>query len=238
NLSVTYDYSSIMHYGTTDGTWFEWFPTISSTKYKLFEFMMRQNKNMTFNDFKQINLLYCNKCNWLDMVDKKYKTTEKSRKWSKCYFGGYPDHRHDNCKKCICPKGYTGDMCRKVVESNKKDCNRTFFWAYDKRRWYMVYGAKKCFVLFKSDPKKKVKLMIAEAHARNSRPCTEDIGHQVKYLKDRGNTGLLICNNNYDTINVTSEGHAILLYYNGNRSNDYLIAGYQAVDSSTPTSVS
>uniref|UniRef100_A0A0N5CHK0 Metalloendopeptidase n=1 Tax=Strongyloides papillosus TaxID=174720 RepID=A0A0N5CHK0_STREA len=237
NLSVTYDYSSIMHYGTTDGTWFEWFPTITAKKYKLFEFMMRQNKNMTFNDFKQINLLHCVKCNWVDMLYKKYEKKYERAKWGKCYFGGYPDYRHKNCKKCICPKGYTGDKCGHVEKSNEKNCNGTFLWAFNHRKWYTVYGIRKCFVLFKSANNQKVKLMIAEAHARNLRPCTEDYAHQVKYLKDKGNTGLLICNNNYDTINVTSEGYTILLYYNGQRPNDYFIAAYQSVSSHLPTAV-
>uniref|UniRef100_A0A0K0FES2 Metalloendopeptidase n=1 Tax=Strongyloides venezuelensis TaxID=75913 RepID=A0A0K0FES2_STRVS len=115
NYSTHYDYGSIMHYNSYEFSTSYWRKVLTSKIHTEYDRMMGQRSYMTFNDYKKINLLYCSKCN---------KTGEKDKGKVVCLNGGYVDYK--NCSRCICPFGYTGDLCSEIMKSDER-CNKTTF---------------------------------------------------------------------------------------------------------------
>ena len=60
--------------------------------------------------------------------------------------------------------------------------------------------------------------------------CTEDVSHQIKYLRDKGTTGLLLCSWHRKTINITSESSSVFTFFNGNSNNAFIQFGFREVD--------
>ncbi|CEF59723.1 Astacin-like metalloendopeptidase [Strongyloides ratti] len=215
NYSTSYDFSSLMHYGpyAFSTFWKEVFG-YKVTESKLepeYDLMMGQSKKMTFNDYKQINLCYCNWCNWVkNETGKRIQPTETT---TSCKNGGYPDF--NNCSRCICPTGYTGDLCDKIIKSDEK-CGPTFFNVNKTGIPIILQGQMNCYVFLKTDNGKKIILQLTYVNAPyNGNICTEDIAYQVKYRKDKGATGLLLCGHHWRYITLTSESNSILLFYKG-----------------------
>ncbi|CEF59727.1 Astacin-like metalloendopeptidase [Strongyloides ratti] len=215
NYSTSYDFSSLMHYGPYDfSTVFSYifgYKTIESKLEREYDWMMGQRKKMTFNDYKQINLCYCNLCNWVK--NETGKRIKKKNDESLCKNGGYPDF--NNCNKCICPTGYTGDYCKDIIQSDK-NCGPTSFNVNETGIPIILQGEMNCYVFLKAEKEKKIKLQITYVNAPyNGNICTEDIAYQVKYRKDKGATGLLLCGHHSRVITLTSESNSILLFYKG-----------------------
>uniref|UniRef100_A0A0K0DS58 Metalloendopeptidase n=1 Tax=Strongyloides stercoralis TaxID=6248 RepID=A0A0K0DS58_STRER len=148
NYSVFYDYASLMHYGRYDfGSFWKWlfgYPVMESKLYQQYTYMMGQHEKVTFNDYKQINLVHCNWCSWV-----KNDTGERIDKSSnKCRNNGYPDFR--NCSKCICPTGYTGDNCGKIIDSSS-DCGDTSFTANETTRTILLGRKMNCYIEIKPE---------------------------------------------------------------------------------------
>ncbi|CEF59722.1 Astacin-like metalloendopeptidase [Strongyloides ratti] len=215
NYSTFYDFSSLMHYGPyAFSTYFRYlfgYKTIESKLEREYDWMMGQRKKMTFNDYKQINLCYCNSCNWVNnTTGRRTKPTDTT---TLCKNGGYPDFK--NCSKCICPTGYTGDLCDKIVTSDKK-CGPTFFNVNKTGIPIILKGKMNCYIFLKTKNGKKISLQITYVNAPyNEDVCTEDIAYQIKYRKDKGATGLLLCGHHSRVITLKSETNSILLFYKG-----------------------
>uniref|UniRef100_A0A0N5C2W8 Metalloendopeptidase n=1 Tax=Strongyloides papillosus TaxID=174720 RepID=A0A0N5C2W8_STREA len=245
NFSVYYDYSSIMHYEQYDFTngWWLWYryPVLESTLHPAYNRMMGQRLKMTFNDYKKLNFAYC-RCK----QPKKERKEERKKKGGKkknknedkkiegglqiaanCLNSGYPDYR--NCSKCICPFGYTGDFCDKIMTSDTK-CNKTTFNVNETLYKYWIAGPEKCFFFLVTKPEKKIELNIYYSSAPYRSICTEDVSHQIKYLKDKGTTGLLLCSWQRNVINLKSENNSVLIYFNGNSNNALIQFGFKQVD--------
>uniref|UniRef100_A0A0N5CFV5 Metalloendopeptidase n=1 Tax=Strongyloides papillosus TaxID=174720 RepID=A0A0N5CFV5_STREA len=239
NFSISYDYSSIMHYEQFDFTngllfWW-WYPVLESRLHPAYNRMMGQRLKMTFNDYKKLNLAYC-KCNQTEKKEtKKKEVTKKKEKKKKgpengirCRNGGYI--ASSNSSKCICPFGYTGNFCNETIKSDK-NCNGTTFNVTTKDiKTHWIAGSYKCFFSFVTEKRKKIQLGIYQSYAPYSKICTEDISHQIKYLKDKGTTGILLCSWRSDVINVTSEDNSALIYFNGNSNNAFMQFGFKQVD--------
>lgn len=112
-FNVPYDFNSIMHYGykevTRNGK-----PTIvPKDKYKYYSLNMGQRNELSFFDAQMINAAYnCSKsC-----------SSQKLKK--KCKRGGYQDP--NNCHKCKCPPGFTGDFCEEIAPSKNMFCGGEF----------------------------------------------------------------------------------------------------------------
>ncbi|CEF59720.1 Astacin-like metalloendopeptidase [Strongyloides ratti] len=215
SYSTSYDFSSLMHYGPyTFSTVFSYvfgYKTIESKLEREYDLMMGQSKKMTFNEFKQINLCYCNWCNWVN--NETGRRTQQTGTTALCKNGGYPDF--NNCSRCICPTGYTGDLCDKIIESDE-NCGPTSFYVNETGIPIILKGQMNCYFFFLAEKAKKITLQITYVNAPyNGYICTEDIAYQVKYRKDKGATGLLLCGHHSRVITLTSETNSILLFYKG-----------------------
>uniref|UniRef100_A0A0N5BDK6 Metalloendopeptidase n=1 Tax=Strongyloides papillosus TaxID=174720 RepID=A0A0N5BDK6_STREA len=186
NFSIYYDYASIMHYGQYDFATRRNTPVLKSNLHSEYDRMMGQRLYMTFNDYKQLNLAHCCKCNIKKTKEKKGKgkkgqkgQKEKKKNRNPCFNGGYLDFR--DCKKCICPLGYTGSDCNNIAQSDKS-CGDTTYKVTKNLYKYGLLGEKKCFVFLLAEEGKKIEITVYYAHARSRKICTEDVSHQIKYL--------------------------------------------------------
>ncbi|KAK5982554.1 Zinc metalloproteinase [Trichostrongylus colubriformis] len=96
NYNITYDYGSLMHYGATSS---------SVDKGRL---------TMVPNDIQYTETLGSPFIGYYDllMINRYYNCTDKCKgKEPKCQNNGFANPR--NCKKCVCPSGYGGDLCEK-----------------------------------------------------------------------------------------------------------------------------
>ncbi|CEF59728.2 Astacin-like metalloendopeptidase [Strongyloides ratti] len=215
NYSTSYDFSALMHYGPYDFSTF-WkgifgYKVIESKLEREYDLMMGQRKKMTFNEYKQINLCYCNSCNWVNNTTG--KRIRKTASTTSCKNGGYPDF--NDCSKCICPTGYTGNFCEKIITSDEK-CGPTSFNVNKTGTPIILQDKMNCYIFLKADSNKKISLQITYVNApHNGDTCTEDIAYQVKYRKDKGATGLLLCGHHQKFITLKSESNSILLFYKG-----------------------
>uniref|UniRef100_A0A0K0EIX9 Metalloendopeptidase n=1 Tax=Strongyloides stercoralis TaxID=6248 RepID=A0A0K0EIX9_STRER len=135
NYSTTYDYASIMHYDQyAFGSWWYWFigrPVIRPKLHVQYSRMMGQRKCGSVD----------NKTNQLNFTVK-----------PKCRNGGYLDF--NNCSKCICPTGYTGDLCRETISSDSECGNTTF--KVNKTRTQLIFKDKRnCYISLKANKTKK-----------------------------------------------------------------------------------
>ncbi|KAL6743369.1 hypothetical protein Aduo_016414 [Ancylostoma duodenale] len=94
NYGMTYDFGSIMHYGATSAS-------------------PQQKTTMVAYDTKYQRTMGSHLLSFLDlsMMNEHYKCKEKCPKSTsaQCKNGGFPNPR--NCKICICPSGFGGDVC-------------------------------------------------------------------------------------------------------------------------------
>uniref|UniRef100_A0A0K0F050 Metalloendopeptidase n=1 Tax=Strongyloides venezuelensis TaxID=75913 RepID=A0A0K0F050_STRVS len=219
SFSTQYDFGSIMQYGPYEYAFFFWRKVLSSKLHKAYEGMMGQRSYMTFNDHKKINLLYCYGNNFFESWE------EQERKGS-CLNNGYIDYK--NSSRCICPFGYTGDLCSEIMKSDER-CNTTTFIANSTMFYHWIAGPYKCFFHIQASEGKKIELGIYMSYSPYRSVCTQDISHQVKYLEDKGTTGLLLCSWRNDKIQVTSESNTVLIYFNGNENNAFIQFGFKEV---------
>ncbi|KAK2177796.1 hypothetical protein NP493_579g00015 [Ridgeia piscesae] len=102
DMSVPYDYGSVMHYAATElsiGRLHAIEP-----KNPLYLKTMGQRVGLSFFDAKLANLAYCkDKCAGV-------------KPHVRCYRGGYRDP--NNCRKCKCPEGFGRSQCRRPARAN------------------------------------------------------------------------------------------------------------------------
>uniref|UniRef100_A0A0K0EAZ9 Metalloendopeptidase n=1 Tax=Strongyloides stercoralis TaxID=6248 RepID=A0A0K0EAZ9_STRER len=225
NYSTAYDYSAIMHYAPYDfSTFWRWafgYPVIKSKLFWEHSRMMGQRKKMTYNEYKRINLCHCNWCNWVDnSTGKRIKlhTTECKNNFK-------------NCGKCVCPTGYTRDDCRKIIPSDK-ECGITNYTVNITLSSLVFQGKKKCYIFLKTEINtSKIQLAILRAYAPyESDICTEDVGFQFKYMKDKGTTGLLLCGSYLYDIVLKSESNSVLIFYHGKDRDSFLSISFKQID--------
>ncbi|CEF59714.1 Astacin-like metalloendopeptidase [Strongyloides ratti] len=230
NYSTYYDYAALMHYSqfafaTFWSSFFGW-PVIESKLEREYSWMIGQRKKMTFNEFKQINLFYCNWCNWID--NKTGLLIKNNDYQTLCKNGGYPDYK--NCSKCICPTGYTGDLCDYIIKSDT-ECGKTNFDVNTTETSIVLNDKMTCYFSLKAKNSKKVLLKVTYVNAPYKESiCTEDTGYQVKYRKDKGATGLLLCGHHSRLIILKSESNDILLFYRGESGHSFMHFTFKEVD--------
>uniref|UniRef100_A0A0K0EGS0 Metalloendopeptidase n=1 Tax=Strongyloides stercoralis TaxID=6248 RepID=A0A0K0EGS0_STRER len=241
NYSTAYDYSALMHYAPYDfATFWKWafgYPVISPRLSWQYSRMMGQRKKMTFNEYKRINLCYCNWCNWADNITgkviKNYKNNKDNKKTKNniadCRNGGYPDFR--NCSKCLCPTGYTGNLCDKIMPSDEKCGKDTKFQVNNTGASLILQGKMNCNIFLQAENKKTIELNIMYVNAPyKNKICTEDVGYQFKYRKDKGATGLLLCGTYIQNTIVTSESDSILVMYKGDSDHSLLTLFFKQIN--------
>uniref|UniRef100_A0A0K0EGS2 Metalloendopeptidase n=1 Tax=Strongyloides stercoralis TaxID=6248 RepID=A0A0K0EGS2_STRER len=211
NYPTYYDYSTLMHYEPYSFSTF-WsrlfgYPVIKSTLNRQYSRIMGQRRKMTFNEYKRINLCYCNKCYWVD------NRTDN----------GYPDYQ--NCSNCICPTEYTGKVCDKIMPSDKQCGNITTFNATNYVSSLVFTNKMKCYILLKAKNKSKkiyLSIMYANTSYKDTK-CTED-------MKDKETTGLLLCETHIKNMKLKSEARSILVFYRGESGHSLLAIAFKQID--------
>uniref|UniRef100_A0A0N4ZAB4 Metalloendopeptidase n=1 Tax=Parastrongyloides trichosuri TaxID=131310 RepID=A0A0N4ZAB4_PARTI len=208
-FGIHYDYGSIMHYSGR----------LSEISNKLlmkvknikpFQKMMGQIDMFSFNDIKLINLYYCSK--------------ECSMSQHKCKNGGYL-HWY-LCGQCICPKGYYGSDCGYFKSSFTHRCGSDNLYATDHLKTIHARGMIECSYRIKSTSNTKLWIYVVKVNTKKRSVCSENYGFQIKYLNDKGTTGLCLCGE-YEKISITSEGPEVYIRYCGLENSNYFLLKYQ-----------
>uniref|UniRef100_A0A0N4Z7K0 Metalloendopeptidase n=1 Tax=Parastrongyloides trichosuri TaxID=131310 RepID=A0A0N4Z7K0_PARTI len=205
-----YDFGSAMHYPFTSYG-------INNTGIlmpKIYEYknMMGQRYEMTFNDYKKINLHYCGK---------------KCKRWkTKCFNSGYRNPK--NCGKCICPNGYKGRKCT-LLKPQEPGCGRRDkFTMKNVTSIIMVSGVKNCTFRIRTSKENRIRINITNAKFNKKIPCYINMGLEIKYDKDKGATGLCLCGP-HDEIVLTSSLNEVLVFYTGKRDTNMATISYEEV---------
>uniref|UniRef100_A0A0K0FSA6 Tolloid-like protein 2 (inferred by orthology to a human protein) n=1 Tax=Strongyloides venezuelensis TaxID=75913 RepID=A0A0K0FSA6_STRVS len=145
---------------------------------------------------------------------------------SSCQNSGYV--HYNNNGSCICPFGYTGKFCNEIMKSDER-CNTTTFNATSTVFYYWIAAYYDCYFHIKAGEGKKIELTIYMSNSPYRSICTQDISHQIKYLENKGTTGLLLCSWRYWPIQVKSESNTVLIYFNGDDNNAFIQFGFKEV---------
>uniref|UniRef100_A0A0N5C162 Astacin domain-containing protein n=1 Tax=Strongyloides papillosus TaxID=174720 RepID=A0A0N5C162_STREA len=205
--TTDFDFSSIMLLKPYFGNSPRHNPTYVSNVYPHYEYQFTNNDKFSFNDYKRLNLLYCeNQC------PKKL-----------CANYGY----HGNsCETCKCVFPFTGKDCKSFYKRSKDCSGNIAIIAKPKPIGKRLKNVPdKCYYIIKSDnSKKKVKFTIKKFFTKKPGSCEI----LIKYRKDKGAEGLLIRRNVYNLSLPALSNNVIVTYFSKDPENE-LVIGYQEV---------
>uniref|UniRef100_A0A0N4ZLZ2 Metalloendopeptidase n=1 Tax=Parastrongyloides trichosuri TaxID=131310 RepID=A0A0N4ZLZ2_PARTI len=215
NLRVRYDYGSVMHYGS--GHYSKGGKDSIFVKHiEPFNKVIGRGSAYSFSDIKKINKLYCN-------------LSCESGFGSNCANGGY-HYNGKSCLHCICPKNFKEYTCRKIqFFKDKKICNETEQNATEKIKEIHEFGKKTCLFLIKASKGHRVRIKLSRVKTKDIGVCEEGQGLEIKYLKDKGITGLALCGFYHD-IEIVSEGEEVYVEYNGLENDNLFSLEYKEVE--------
>uniref|UniRef100_A0A0N5C2U8 Zinc metalloproteinase n=1 Tax=Strongyloides papillosus TaxID=174720 RepID=A0A0N5C2U8_STREA len=211
DYGLSYDYTSIMHYGATlfsiNGQ-----PTTvpNDNNYKM---SMGVGDQASFLDYKFLNLHYCGRvCN----------TRLQCSNW------GYIDP--NSCTRCKCPKGFDGQFCEKVAVM-PGDCGQPAFKATSSIQEINVKGFKNCYFAVSAPQGQRIafKLVFSYISPGYVEACTIQNSVEFKYYKDKSITGARFCLKDMETVRVTQNNY-LLIAYNSNRSDNEATILYKAIN--------
>uniref|UniRef100_A0A0N4ZZL0 Metalloendopeptidase n=2 Tax=Parastrongyloides trichosuri TaxID=131310 RepID=A0A0N4ZZL0_PARTI len=195
---TSYEYGSLTHpnktYYSLNGE-----PTLEANISE-YGHMMGQEYNITFNDVKLINYLYC------------YNNCSLRGKQS-CENGGYPNP--NNCKECLCPDGFEGKHCEKLINNEIHKCVNTTLIAGKNLSYIMLHSDAKCKYNITSRNDQKIEIYLANCTVASKDLCFNDNGIEVKHLKDPGTKGLCLTRELSKPISLTSESNKAFVFYSG-----------------------
>uniref|UniRef100_A0AAF5DGT4 Zinc metalloproteinase n=1 Tax=Strongyloides stercoralis TaxID=6248 RepID=A0AAF5DGT4_STRER len=197
-----YDYGSTMHYH---------YKSFSKNKkqtmlptFPLYLHTMGMDEKMSFLDVKLLNSHYCK--------DKCYNKLS-------CENGGYQDP--NNCKICKCIKGFKGSTCSELPQP-KKECGDTVLYDISKNpQKIIVNGTKRCLYHIKTDQGKRIKVEIKylKYFPIKKYTCQKRNSLEIKYLKDKAQTGAFFCNA-IENLKFDSKNHHVIIHHRSqNESN-------------------
>uniref|UniRef100_A0A0K0E581 Metalloendopeptidase n=1 Tax=Strongyloides stercoralis TaxID=6248 RepID=A0A0K0E581_STRER len=162
--------------------------------------------------------------NWCNWVQNGTNYRHPNRNIS-CENSGYPDFR--NCSRCLCPTGYTGDLCDNVIQSDSV-CGNTTFIAKENVTTLIYNNKMNCYITIEAPQSRTIEITILYVNAPyRDKICTEDIAYQFKYRKDRGATGLLLCGHHQKHMKLNSETNTSLVFYKGIELHSLLVFQYK-----------
>uniref|UniRef100_A0A0N4Z8G0 Metalloendopeptidase n=1 Tax=Parastrongyloides trichosuri TaxID=131310 RepID=A0A0N4Z8G0_PARTI len=203
-INVSYDYGSALHYSNNYMSKNN--ESVLKSKHQDFHSsnlddyynkMLGQQYELSFNDLKIINKLYSGDNSY-------YENTT-------CYNDGYIRPYYRNC---LCPNGFTGWSCNET-EPNTEGCkqNNTLE-AKEEIQKLKMSGKENCTYLISSKPGRRIQIILASVKTKEKIPCYQKMGLEVKYVKDKGATGLCLCGR-YRNINIISEDNKVMIQYTG-----------------------
>uniref|UniRef100_A0A0N4ZL43 Metalloendopeptidase n=1 Tax=Parastrongyloides trichosuri TaxID=131310 RepID=A0A0N4ZL43_PARTI len=188
-FNVSYDYASVMHYSRNAAAKKNT-NTFKAKNIEPYTYMMGQREEMTFNDVKLLNLYYC------------LKDCKNSR--IQCQNGAYPNWK--TCADCICPKGYSGTFCDTVTPL-EGTCSKIDLIATQHQTELAENGVKNCNYRIKKPEDYTIYIKIDFVNTKSADICTQGSGFEIRYLQDKGTTGLCLCGNYKDLTIVSENSH-------------------------------
>uniref|UniRef100_A0A0K0F4E1 Metalloendopeptidase n=1 Tax=Strongyloides venezuelensis TaxID=75913 RepID=A0A0K0F4E1_STRVS len=184
--------------------------TYKTKLYPYYERTFSVYKVFSHNDLKRINYLYCgNRCN---------KTND-------CHRGGYYNLK---CDACNCPMGITGKNCEDI-EANDKKCNtKNKLVASKKKKVLLVKNDGRFCVYSITSKKKNVKVTILDLKLSMLNKCEYGVGMEVKYAKDKGALGILLCRN-YKNIKLPALSNEVIIIFGNHNTSNLFKVSYREV---------
>uniref|UniRef100_A0AAF5D299 Metalloendopeptidase n=1 Tax=Strongyloides stercoralis TaxID=6248 RepID=A0AAF5D299_STRER len=207
---TAFDFGSALHYNVD--IYSNKYKPIIVSKIDYYYNMLGQQKELSFNDYKLINTYYCS--------DNCINETNF------CLNSGYLNPH--NCTQCICPPNFIGERCEEIEKSEDEECGDIHLWADDVEKQLIILRDYICNYYIKSKPNTKIKIILEEIDTVEYKPCNSDVGFQIKYIKDKGSTGLCLCGK-YNNITLISEDNTVFIQYVGWTFNDKVVVKYQEI---------
>ncbi|KAK6048044.1 CUB domain protein, partial [Cooperia oncophora] len=182
NYDLTYDYGSLMHYGTTSASRNEK-PTMVPTP----DARYGETLGSPFISFYD-----------LLMLNKYYNCTDACKGTKTvCQNEGFPHPRR--CSECICPSGYGGKLCEKKPDDCGREVEATDTWSklVDSVGENTTFTAredfKKCNYWIRAKPGKKIEVKLAYFPASLAVDGCKYAGVEIKTDPDKRRTGYRFC---------------------------------------------
>uniref|UniRef100_A0A0N4ZAP9 Astacin domain-containing protein n=1 Tax=Parastrongyloides trichosuri TaxID=131310 RepID=A0A0N4ZAP9_PARTI len=138
-----------------------------------------------------------------------------------CKNGGFYNPKK---KDCICPDGYIGKYCSTLQQMPK--CGNQTYISRKKENYIFACGKKICYFEINSKSNKSTRIDILAVNTKNITPCVSYDALEVRYLEDKGVTGLSLCGHYNNTISLTSFSNKVFIGYNGG-NDDYFLLSYK-----------
>uniref|UniRef100_A0A0N4ZJT1 Metalloendopeptidase n=1 Tax=Parastrongyloides trichosuri TaxID=131310 RepID=A0A0N4ZJT1_PARTI len=196
--STEFDFGSLMNYDvmylSRNGK------KVYGSKHNSFnDNLIGQVQEFSYNDLRSINKYYCDK-----EVEGKIK----------CKNDGYYDY---TVRRCICPYDYRDDDCSKL--RIRSECGEQILTATGKLKSLNVEGRKTCVYDISAPKNKKIRISIKQVNTTKVDLCAPGSGLEVRYGKNKGTTGILLCGHYKKEIQLTSLSNEVSLVYYGRRYN-------------------
>uniref|UniRef100_A0A0N4ZL98 Metalloendopeptidase n=1 Tax=Parastrongyloides trichosuri TaxID=131310 RepID=A0A0N4ZL98_PARTI len=168
-----------------------------------------QDSGLQFNDYKQLNLHYCN-----DTC--KNKILEKD-----CQRGGYQDPKI--CSRCRCPRHFRGFYCDKKMKKLER-CEKQYYKANDTIQYINQKGNMDCYYYITTDKNSKINITIVDSLLYKpiySYTCPVGKGLEIKYRKNPTIMGAMFCSKNTNT-KMTSESNDVSIHFAGQENDNFI----------------
>uniref|UniRef100_A0A0N5BLM7 Metalloendopeptidase n=1 Tax=Strongyloides papillosus TaxID=174720 RepID=A0A0N5BLM7_STREA len=175
---LSYDYRSIMHYGSRELCLYGTRCITSKNNDLLVDSVMGKAKDLTFNDAKLVNLAYC-----LSLI---------AVRRGKCLNFGYLTGIVTT--KCRCLPYFDGNRCEYFIK-NFDYCTRyNVFYAKKQLLKVTLQAQKNCYYYIQVKKGKKIILYIGFTDYVLKHPICDDSQHiEVRYRNDFSVSGKMIC---------------------------------------------
>uniref|UniRef100_A0A0N4Z8L1 EGF-like domain-containing protein n=1 Tax=Parastrongyloides trichosuri TaxID=131310 RepID=A0A0N4Z8L1_PARTI len=173
---------------------------------------MGQREELTFNDLKLLILYYC------------FSICKNSR--IECQNGTYPNWK--TYADCICPKGYSGTFCDSVTPL-EGTCSNVDLIATQHKTELTEDGVKNCNYRIRNHEGYKIYIQVDFVNTKSADICTQGSGFEIRYLQDKGTTGLCLCGHYKDLTIISENSHVYIEYHGKERGNGFKLHYSRAV---------
>uniref|UniRef100_A0A0N5CCJ9 Metalloendopeptidase n=1 Tax=Strongyloides papillosus TaxID=174720 RepID=A0A0N5CCJ9_STREA len=175
---LSYDYRSIMHYGSKELCHYSTQCIKSKNKDPLVDLAMGKTTDLSFNDAKLVNLAYC-----ISLI-----LIRKSR----CLNYGFPLGLAKT--RCYCLPYFEGKKCQRFTTNFEYCTNPNVFYANERITKVTLKARRDCYYFIKAREGKQIMLYIEFSRfALNTHVCNENQHLEIRFKKDFSVTGKLVC---------------------------------------------
>uniref|UniRef100_A0A0N4ZAQ0 Astacin domain-containing protein n=1 Tax=Parastrongyloides trichosuri TaxID=131310 RepID=A0A0N4ZAQ0_PARTI len=164
--------------------------------------MMGQRRNLSFNDLRIANQIYCrDRCNDTKLV---------------CLNGGFENPK--NCGSCVCPFGLNSTTnCSTLYESSQNCTIKEVIQLNNSKTFenFLYTGVQSCYNKIKFNISTLVYITINSVETENNDTiCYEGQGLEIKHRPDLGESGYRFCGN-YSNFKLNTTTGYTYIFYNG-----------------------